>query len=46
MMQSSAQLFHRDYYKPTKTVDSFDNKKNSYIEYISKRDKYENSSPK
>ena len=46
MMQSSAQLFHRDYYKPTKTVDSFDNKKNSYIEYISKGDKFENSSPK
>ena len=46
MMQSSAQLFHRDYYKPTKTVDSFDNKKNSYIEYISKGDKYETSSPK
>ena len=46
MMQSSAQLFDRDYYKPTKTVDSFDNKQNSYIEYISKGDKYETSSPK
>ena len=41
--------FNRDYFKPIKTddsFDSFDGKKNSYIEYISKRDKYENVSPK
>ena len=36
---------NRDYYKPIKTDDSFDNK-NNYIEYISKGDKYENLSTK
>ena len=36
----------RDYYKPTKAFNSFDNKKNSYIKYISKGDKYENLSLK
>ena len=38
--------FDRDYYKPIKTGDSFDGKKNSYIEYKSRGDRYENLSPK
>ena len=33
-------------FKPIKTDNSFDGKKNSYIKYISKGDKYENLSPK
>ena len=37
--------FNIDYYKPIKTVDSFHDKKNSYIEYRSIGDKYENLSP-
>ena len=37
--------FNRDYYKPIKTVYSFDDKKNGYIEYRSIGDKYENLSP-
>ena len=36
---------NRDYYKPIKTDDSFDNK-NNYIKHISKGDKYENLSTK
>ena len=36
--------FDRDYYKPTKTDDSFDGEKNSYIEYKSRGDRYENLS--
>ena len=36
---------NRDYYKPIKIVDNFDNKKN-YTEQKSKGDKYENLSPK
>ena len=38
--------FDRDYYKPIKTDDSFDGKINSYIEYRSRGDRYENLSPK
>ena len=37
--------FNRDYYKPIKTIDSFDNKRNTYIEYRSRGGKYENLSP-
>ena len=38
------QSIDEDYYKPTKTVNSFDNK-NSYIEYESHGDKNKNLSP-
>ena len=36
----------RDYYKPTITNRGFDGRENSYIEYTSKADRYENLSPK
>ena len=38
--------FDRDYYKPTKADDGFAGRKNNYIEYKSKGDRYENLSPK
>ena len=38
--------FNKDHYKPRKTDDSFAGKKNSYIEYKSRGDRYENLSPK
>ena len=36
----------RDYYKPIITNRGFDGRENSYIEYTSKADRYENLSPK
>ena len=33
-------------FKPKKTVDSFEGKRNKYIEYISEGDDYENTSPR
>ena len=36
--------FNKDYYKPIKILHSFDGKKNSYIEYISRGNKYNNLS--
>ena len=38
--------FDRDYYKPTKTDDGFAGRKNNYIEYKSKGDRYQNFSPR
>ena len=38
--------FDGDYYKPIRTDDGFAGKKNNYIEFKSKRDRYENLSPK
>ena len=38
--------FDSDYYKPIKTDDSFDGKRNSYIEYKTKGERYENLLPK
>ena len=38
--------FNKDYNKPIKIVDSSDDKKNSYIEHISRGDEYNNLSPK
>ena len=38
--------FNKDYYKSIKIVDNFDDKKNSYIEHISREDEYNNLSPK
>ena len=38
--------FDSDYYKPVRTDDGFAEKKNNYIEYNSKIDRYENLSPK
>ena len=38
--------FHRDYYKPIRTDDSFAGRRNNYIEYLSKGDRYENLLPK
>ena len=35
----------KDYYKPMKTIGSFDNKKNKYMEYETKRDKDKNLLP-
>ena len=40
------QQFDRDYYKPIKTDAGFAGRKNNYIEYKSKGDRYENLSPK
>ena len=37
--------FDRDYYKPIRTDDGFAGRKNNYIEYESKGDRYENLSP-
>ena len=34
--------FERDYYKPIRTDDGFAGRKNNYIEYKSKGDRYEN----
>ena len=38
--------FDRDSYKPIRTDDGFAGKRNNYIEYKSKGDRYENLSPK
>ena len=38
--------FDRDYYKPIRTDYGFDGRNNSYIEYASTGDRYENLSPK
>ena len=38
--------FDRDYFKPIRTDDGFVGRRNSYIEYKSKGDRYENLSPK
>ena len=38
--------FDRDYYKPIRTDGGFPGRKNYYIKYKSKRDRYENLSPK
>ena len=35
----------RDYYKPIRTDFSFDGRENNYMEYASRRDRYENLSP-
>ena len=37
--------FDRDYYKPIRTDDGFAGRRNNYIEYKSKGDRYENLSP-
>ena len=37
---------NRDYYKPTRTYGGFAGRNNNYIEYKSKRDKYEKLSHK
>ena len=37
--------FERDYYKPIRTDDGFAGRKNNYIEYKSKGDRYENWYP-
>ena len=37
--------FDRDYYKPIRADDGFSERRNNYIEYNSKRDRYENLSP-
>ena len=37
--------FDRDYYKPIRTDDGFAGRRNNYIEYESKGDRYENLSP-
>ena len=37
--------FDKDYYKPTKIIDSYDNKWNSDIEHKTRGDKDENLSP-
>ena len=36
--------FDRDYYKPIRTDDGFAGRRNNYIEYKSKGDRYENLS--
>ena len=38
--------FDRDYYKPIRTNDGFAGRRNNYIEYKSKGDRYENLSRK
>ena len=38
--------FDRDYYKPIRTNDGFPGRRNNYIEYKSKGDRYQNLSPK
>ena len=38
--------FDRDYYKPIRTDSGFDGRRNNYIEYKSKGDRYEHLSPK
>ena len=38
--------FDKDYYKPIRTDYGFGERNNNYIEYKSKRDRYENLSPK
>ena len=38
--------FDRDYYKPIRSDGGFDGRRNNYIEYTSKGDRFENSSPK
>ena len=38
--------FNRDYYKPIRTDYGFGGRNNSYIEYTSREDRYENWSPK
>ena len=38
--------FDRDYYKPIRTDGGFDGRRNNYIEYKSKGDRYEHLSPK
>ena len=38
--------FDRDYYKPIRNDDGFAGRRNNYIEYRSKGDRYENVSPK
>ena len=38
--------FDSDYYKPIRTDDGFTGRRNNYIEYKSRRDRYENVSPK
>ena len=35
-------LFDRDYYKPIRTDGGFSGRRNNYIEYMSKGDRYEN----
>ena len=42
---SIRRLFDEDYYKPIRTDGSFVGNRNSYIEYTSRRDRYENLSP-
>ena len=37
--------FDRDYYKPMRTESAFAGRNNNYIEYKSRRDRYENLSP-
>ena len=37
---------NRDFYKPIRTADGFARRRNNYIEYKSKLDRYENLSPK
>ena len=41
-IRTSFREFVSDYYKPIRTDDGFAGKKNSYIEYKSNGDRYEN----
>ena len=43
-MKTLFKEFDRDYYKPTRTDDDFAGRRNNYIKYKSKRDRYENLS--
>ena len=43
---SIGRLFKNDYYKPIKTDDGFARRRSNYIEYMSRRDRYKNLSPK
>ena len=38
-------MFNKNYYKPVRTDDVFAGRRNNYIEYKSKEDRYENLSP-
>ena len=44
-IESIRRLFKNDYYKPIRTDDGFSGRKNNYIEYTSRADRY-NLSPK
>ena len=44
-MKTLFKAFDTDYYKPIRTDDDFAGRRNNYIEYKSKGDRYENLSP-